>query len=91
MVRGFDHLQPTRKMKVIDAALKDTQCNTGDHLILMVNQTILMPEMDHCLHCPLQCRMNGVEIHKVPRFLTWNPITLTHSIMIAAPTDEVHP
>jgi hypothetical protein len=34
--------------------------------------------------------MNGVEIHEVPRFLTLNPTTSTHSIMLADPTDDVH-
>ena len=33
--------------------------------------------------------MNGVTIHKVPRFLTLNPTISTHSIMIAYLTDDV--
>ena len=57
----------------------------------MVNQAILVPEMDHCLLCPMQCRVNGVEINDIPKFLSQNPTTLSHSIVIADPTDEVHP
>jgi hypothetical protein len=90
MVSGFDPSQPARKAKVANAAIKYTRHDTGDHLILLVNQAILVPELDHCLLCPMQCRMNGVEIHEVPRFLTLNPTTSTHSIMLADPTDDVH-
>ena len=91
MVRVFDPLQPARKAKVNDAAIKYTWHNTRDHLILMANQAILVPEIDHCLLCLMQYRMNGVANHEVPRFLTLNPATSAHSIVIADPTDEVHP
>ena len=32
-----------------------------------------------------------MKFHEVPRFLTLNPTTSTHSIVIADPTDDVHP
>jgi len=35
--------------------------------------------------------MNGAEINEVPKFLTSNLTTSTHSIMTADPTDDVHP
>ena len=38
----------------------------------------------------MQCWFNGVEINEVPKFLTTNPTTSSHSIMIADPTDAVH-
>ena len=59
-------------------------------MILMITQAILVPEVDHCLLCPMQCRINGVEINEVPRFLTSNPTALSHSIVIADPTDDTH-
>jgi len=59
-------------------------------MILLINQAILVPEIDHCLLCPMQCRINGVEINKVPRFLASNPTTSSHSIMIADPMDDAH-
>ena len=57
----------------------------------MINQAIYVPEVDHCLLCPIQCRMNDVVIHEVPKFLTTNPTASTHSILIADPTNDVHP
>jgi hypothetical protein len=57
----------------------------------MINQAIYIPEVDHCPLYPMQCRINGVEINKVPKFLTPNATTSTHSIWIADPTNAVHP
>ena len=91
MVSGFDPSQPPRRAKVVDAAVRYTCRDSGDHLILMINQAIYIPEVDHCLLCPMQCRINGVEINEVPKFLAANPTTSTHSIRIADPTDSVHP
>ncbi|KAL3786440.1 hypothetical protein HJC23_011021 [Cyclotella cryptica] len=91
MVSGFDPSQPPRQAKVVDAAIWYTCRDTGDHLILMINQAIYVPEVDHCLLCPMQCRINGVEINEVPRFLTQDPTTSTHSICLPDPTDAVHP
>ena len=91
MVSGFDPLQLPRQAKVVDAAIRYTCRDTGVHLILMINQAIYVPEVDHCLLCPMQCRINGVEIYEVPRFLTSDPTASTHSIRIADPTDPVHP
>jgi hypothetical protein len=91
MVSGFDPLQPPRQAKVVDAAIWYTCHDTGDHLILMINQAISVTVVDHCLLCPMQCLINGVEINKVPRFLTQDPTTSTHSIRLVDPTDPVHP
>ena len=77
MVSGFDPQQPPRRAKVVDAAIRYTCRDSGDHLILMINQAIYVPEVDHCLLCPMQCRLNGVEINEVPKFLTNEPTTST--------------
>ena len=43
MVSGFDPSQPPRKAKVVDAAVRYTFQDTGDHLIFMINQAIYVP------------------------------------------------
>ena len=91
MVSGFDPLQPPHQVKVVDAAIRYTCRDTLDHLILMINQAILVPEMDHCLLCPMQCRINGVEINEVPCFLNQDPTNSTHPIQITNPTNAVDP
>ena len=57
----------------------------------MIKKAIYVPEVEHCLLCPMQCWMYGVGIHEVPKFLTTNPTASTHSILIADPTNDVHP
>ena len=52
MVSGFDPSQPPQQAKVVDAAIQYTCRDTGDHLILMINQAIYLPEVDHCLLVP---------------------------------------
>ncbi|KAL7478253.1 LOW QUALITY PROTEIN: hypothetical protein ACHAW6_004025, partial [Cyclotella cf. meneghiniana] len=84
-----DPLQPAQKATVVDVAIKYTRCNTGDPMILLINQAILVPEVDHCL-LPMQCRINGIEINEVPRFLTSNQSTSSHSIVISDPMDDAH-
>ncbi|KAL7476650.1 hypothetical protein ACHAW6_002497, partial [Cyclotella cf. meneghiniana] len=76
-VSSFDPTQPAQKAKVIDAAIKYTRRDTGDPMILQINQAILV-------------LINGVEINEVPRFLTSDPTISSHSIVIANPTDDAH-
>ena len=75
MVSGFDPSQFVQKAKAINTTIKYTTQDSGDHLILMVNQAILVSEMDHCLLCPMHCRMSCVGFHEVSWFLTLNPTT----------------
>ncbi len=75
MVSGFNPLQPARKATVIDVGFKYTQRDTGDPMILLINRLILVPEVDHCLLCPMQYKISGVEINEGPRFLTSDPAT----------------
>ena len=69
-------------------AIKYTRHDTGDPIILLINQAILVLEVDHCLLNPIECRINDIEINEVPRFLTSDPTTSSHSILIANPMDD---
>ena len=57
---------------------------------MLISQAILVPEVDHCLLCTMQCRINGTEINGTPRFFTQNSTTTSYSTMIADPMDDVH-
>ena len=46
MVSGFDPSQLPRKDKVVDAAVRYTCRDTGDHLILMINQAIYVSAVE---------------------------------------------
>ena len=63
MVSGFDPSQLPQKAKVVDAAIRYTCQQTGDHLILMINQAIYVSAGEHCLLCHMHCRINVMEIN----------------------------
>eukprot|EP00956_Cyclotella_meneghiniana_P010585 scaffold14709_cov91-Cyclotella_meneghiniana.AAC.1 len=89
-VTGFDPTVPHRQCKVVDCAVRYVSHEDGSYKLLVINQAILVPELEHCLLCPMQCRMNGVEINECPRFLTSDPTDSTHSIIVHDPEDPAH-
>lgn len=88
MVSGYDPSQPARQATIVDAAIKYRARDTGDDMIIVVNQAILIPEVDHCLLCPMQCRMNGVRVSETPKFLCENPTNSDHAISLLDPLTE---
>ena len=80
MVSGYDPSQAGRRCKIVDAAVLYVVPDTLESVIIMINQAIHVPELDHCLVCPMQCRLNGVEISETPKFLVKDPTALDHSV-----------
>ena len=54
----------------------------------MVHQAIHMPEMDHHLLCPMQCRTNGVQINECPRMFCDEATEESHAIVAFDEEDE---
>jgi hypothetical protein len=80
MVNGFDPSFPDVRAKIVDAAVLYVDQSEMTSYILEFNQALSVPSIDHCLLCPMQCRINGVEIDEKPRFLTSTPTVSSHSI-----------
>ena len=89
-VSGFDPSAPARPAKIVDCAVKYTCPGTGDFYLLRINQALMIPEMEHCLLCPMQCRLNGVEISEIPKYLATDPNDSTHSITLTDTADAAH-
>ncbi len=53
----------------------------------------LVLEVNHCLLCPMQSMINVVwcRDNETPKFLTHNPTSSSHSILIADTMDSAHP
>ena len=51
-----------------------TKADTGQVVILLINQKIEIKGFNHQLLCLMQCCMNGVLINKVPKFLAPFPV-----------------
>ena len=58
-VSGFDPSQPARSAKIVDCAVKYICPGTGEIILLAINQALHIPELEHVLLCPMQCRVNG--------------------------------
>jgi hypothetical protein len=60
--------------------------------MLTINKALHIPELEHILLCPMQCRVNGVVIDECPKFMASNPTDSTHSITIQNDNrDLAHP
>ena len=90
-VHGYDPTAPSRQCKIVDCVVKFTSRDDNQAYLLAINQAILVPELEHCLLCPMQCRLNGVVIDECPKFLSCNPINSSHSILLNDSDDIAQP
>ena len=73
------------------AAVAYDHPQTGQVYMLVVNQAIEVPHLQHHLLCPMQCRMNGVKLNELPKFLADDPDESTHALQVGDPLDSGHP
>jgi hypothetical protein len=76
-----------RTYQTVSGALAFDHPMTGQTYLLVFHQAISMPQLDHHLLCPMQCRVNDVIVNDVPKFLTLNPTDNTHAIVVNDPDD----
>jgi hypothetical protein len=55
---------------------------------LVFHQAIHMPQLDHHLLCPMQCRVNDMTVNNVPKILTHFPTDNTHALVVQNPDDD---
>ena len=75
---------------IVDAALSDAIPETGQVVILSINQVIEMKGHDQHLLCLMLCHMNGMLIDEVPKFLAPIPSETMHAIQIEKPFGATH-
>ena len=89
-VTGYNPTGPVASdLRTVSAALAYDDAVTGQTVILLVNQAIYIPYLNHNLLGTLQLRLNDVKVNNLPRFLTDEPDERTHSLVI--PTDDGEP
>ena len=76
---------------VVNATVAYTVPETGQVVILSINQAIEMKGLDQYFLFPMQCCMNGVLIDEVLMFLAPIPSETTHAIQIENLFDATHP
>ena len=69
------------KVPIVTAAVAYDDPISGSTYILIIHQALHFKEMNHCLLCPMQLRLNDVAINERPKFLTIKPTDKDHSII----------
>jgi hypothetical protein len=89
-VTGWDPAGETQSMLIVSSALGYTMPQSGKTVLLIVNQSILSPTLDHNLLSTMQMRLYDVIVNETPKFQSLNPKNLPHSISVRCDNvDEV--
>jgi len=70
------------RVPIVSAAIAYDDPRSGEVIILIVHQALYFTEMNHCLLCPMQLRLNDVVLNERPKFLTVKPSEEDHAIVI---------
>ena len=90
-VYSYDPKDGHRSVKTDDAEVGYQDPQSGQKIILMINQAIHVDGLVNHLLCPMQCHLNGLHISEVPKFLAETPSETTHAIELVDPFDVTHP
>ena len=86
-VGAYDKQLGTRSYRTVSAVLAYDCPRTGNTFMLVIHQAIEIPHLDHHLLCPMQCRVHGITINDLPKFLCQDPSLKDHAVI--APGDDV--
>ena len=87
-VSGYDPSDGDKVFRMVNAVVAYDHPITGQVYMLVLNQVIEVPHLDHHLLCPMQCRLNGVLVDEIPKFLAIRPSESTHAISVPDPMLE---
>ena len=80
-VSDYDPQLGSRDFKTVLAVLEYTHPLNGHIYHIFIHQAIHIPNLDHHLLCPMQCRVNDIIINDVPKFLMKTPTHDSHYIV----------
>jgi len=88
-VTGFDPSQgKVKNLDLVSAALAYDCPTTGEATILMVHQAVHVPTMENNLLCPMQMRMNDIQLNECPKFMEQAPTDTSHTLRIFQDGEE---
>ena len=82
---GYYRALGAQSFCTVSAILGYIDPNSGQTYHLVIHQAIEIPHLEHSLICPMQIRMNGVEINETPRLLEKNNTPNSCAIVIDDP------
>ena len=74
-------LGSVRKVPIVSAAMAYDDPRSGTTYVIIIHQALHFQELDHCLLCPMQLRLNDVVINERPKFLTAFPTDKDHAVI----------
>ena len=80
-IQGYDPSLGTKTYRTITGAVGYCDPTNGSTYHLVIHQAISIPDLDHHLLSPMQCRVADVEVNDCPKFLTNNPTEDSHCII----------
>ena len=80
-VQGYDPSLGAKEYRVISDAIKYIQPYTGAIYHMIIHQAVYMPQLDHHLMCPNQCRAHGVSVNDCPRIYVQDLHQESHAVV----------
>ena len=87
MVYGYDGGRG-KEHQTVDAVVAYIDPSTGDKWMLIINQALLVPDLQHPLICSNQLRLNDIRVNDEPKHMVPNPNEYQHAIVIKTPEDN---
>ena len=87
-VMGYDPSMGSTQYNIISGVVGYVHPYTGIKYHLVVHQVVHIPELEHHLLCPMQCRANNVTVNDCPRIHCADPNEESHSIVATDDDDE---
>ena len=88
-ITGYDPKQRSVKdLKVIGAVIVYDFPQTGEVIIIRINQAMYIESVSNNLLCPMQIRMNDIKVFDCPKFLIENPENHDHTLTLPSGNGE---
>ncbi len=87
IVKAYDPRLGSAEYWTVSWAVAYDDPQTGRMLLLVINQAIHIPHLDHQLLCSVQCHVNDVTVNKMPKFLALDPTETMHPLTLTDPNN----
>ena len=84
-VTGWNASDGATECRTVSGVVAYDHPVTGQAYMLVFHQAIYLESMDNHLICPMQCRVNGVEINDTPKIFVKHPTERSHAIVVKDP------
>ena len=81
-VEDYDGQGKKTNCRTVSAVIAYDDPKTGEAIMLILHQAIFIPGMKHNLLCPMQLRLNDVEVNETPKFLIEEPTEYNHALVL---------